>query len=72
MFSRRVVPKFISFVKRWSFDDNGMNDQTPKLFLADNLSCQNSDMEAGKMLKVGLKNAVNGRLMNGVPRGTQY
>ena len=48
-----------------------MTPETPKLLLADNLSCQNSDMEAGKMLKDGLK-IINGRLMNGVPRGTQY
>ena len=71
-FCQRIVRKLISFLERWSFDNEGMTRETPKLFLADNLSCQNSDSQAGKVLTNGLKTAVNGKLINGVPRGTQY
>ena len=71
-FSRFLVRKFISFMGRWSFDTEGMTTMTPKLFLADNLSCQKTGFKAGEMLMNGLKTAVNGKLINGVPRGTQY
>ena len=71
-FSRLLVRKFISFLRRWAFDKEGMTTETPKLFLADNLSCQNADMKAGEMLKKGLKASINGELINGIPRGTQY
>ena len=71
-FCKALVRKFISFLSRWSFDNEGMTRQTPKLFLADNLSCQASDKAAGQLTKTLLKQTVNGELKNGVPRGTQY
>ena len=49
-----------------------MTRKTPKLFLADNLSCQDTNKEAGQLLKRLLAETVNGRLKNGIPRGTQY
>ena len=44
-FSQKLVRRFVSFLKRWSFDNEGMNRNTPKLFLADNLSCQENCSE---------------------------
>ena len=64
--------KLVSFLSRWSFDKNGMTRQTPKLFLADNLSCQDTDKKAGEGLKTGLKKVINETLKNGPPNGTQY
>ena len=72
VFSKRLVRRFVSFLKRWSFDKEGMNHNTPKLFIANNLSCQDSNKAAGKLLESLLLQSVNGKLKNGIPRGTQY
>ena len=67
-----LVKEFVSFLSRWSFDKHGMTPKTPKLFLADNLSCQDTHKAAGQLLNGLLEKTINGRLKNGVPRGTQY
>ena len=72
VFCQAVVRRFVSFLSRWSFDQEGMTRNTPKLFVADNLSCQDTSKTAGKLLQKLLLQSVNGKLKNGIPRGTQY
>ena len=71
-FSRTILRRFVSFLQRWSHDQEGMTRQTPKLFIADNLSCQDTTKNAGELLQGLLLQTINGKLKNGIPRGTQY